>query len=105
MTPLILVACFLTIATLATLAFFAHIMGQSVKALRDIAREALLSTKANDASELAQTAAFAHEAQTVRDNNLQIPPEVRPAPGEHPETPNKVMTETGEILTVLRPFL
>lgn len=105
MNPLLIVACFLAFATLATLIFFAFVMSRSVTALRDIAREALLSAKANDASELAQTAAFAHEAQTVRDNNLKIPPEARPAEGEHPETPNKVMLEDGTILSVLRPFM
>lgn len=105
MTALLVVCCFLTVATLATLSFFAYVMREAVNALRDIAREALLSTKANDASELAQTAAFAHEAQVVRDNNLQVPPEARPVEGEHPEHPNKVMMEDGTILSVLRPFM
>jgi hypothetical protein len=105
MNALLIVTCFLVVATLATLAFFAFVMSKAVQALRDIAREALLSTKATDASELAQTAAFAHEAQVVRDNNLQVPPEARPVEGEHPEQPNKVMMEDGTILSVLRPFM
>lgn len=101
----IIVVVFLSLAVLATLAFFAHIMSQSVHALRDIAREALLSTKARDASELAQTSAYAHEAQELRSQGLPQPVEATPAPGSNSDRPSEVMLPDGEIVKVLRPFL
>lgn len=91
----------LAAAAIAALVFSVSVLKDGQRALKEIATEAILSSRAHSAEELALASAHAHQMRADREAGAEV---MQPAPGAPPNDPDRVMLNDGTILNVLRPF-